>query len=727
MNSLETLFFPAEYFFDEIREGFFVSSMMKRYWAAQLKVLSIIDGICKNHNIKWFAYSGTLLGSVRHGGYIPWDDDLDICMLRDDYTKFCKIVCNELPQGYLFLDLKGEEKYEQLIGRVVNSEVINYGKEHLERFYGCPYTVGIDVFPLDGLYADEKKEEKRFSLECRAMKAGELIKAGHIKSDECKNLLSEIEKERGIVFNRSGNMLRQILLLLDELFAECPIDEAEYVTLTPACIKDGTQVHKYLKEWFKVQVALPFENINVMAPAYYHELLSVQYGNYDAVRKGLGIHDYPVYKEQEQMLKTAMGHNPYRYTFSEQELEAAMNYKRPVGLYHYDQVAAMAKEAYSKAEKLMNQGNEDVAFQLLEGCRKLASSVGEELEELLKPCRKKILFIVSHFEWWRSVEEYWLRASADSKQDVTVLVIPYYIKKLGTDDVEKVDDSRKYGDVVPFVSTEEYDIATQNLDVVVIQDPYDGWNINFSVPEKYYSKNIRNYCKKLVYCPFVEVDDPSEDEDTIVDAMKYIIEQPGLIYADEILVKSEKLRRLYIDLLSEMSGERNRDYWASKIVNPNTVEWLGTNWSGEKMIRTRHSWHVGYPEQVINLLGDCSHKKIIVYYTSLDYILKNGQKAVDKIKRSFNVMSKVCTYESVICVFSPQKALSALKTLQPSIYFELVEAVQQFDESDACFYDCQGIMQDFIEYADAYYGVNSYIHKKCIKFGIPVMIENLNV
>lgn len=60
----------------EEREGFFVSSMMKRYWAAQLKVLAEIDRVCKKHDIKWFADCGTLLGAVRHGGFIPWDDAL---------------------------------------------------------------------------------------------------------------------------------------------------------------------------------------------------------------------------------------------------------------------------------------------------------------------------------------------------------------------------------------------------------------------------------------------------------------------------------------------------------------------------------------------------------------------------------------------------------------------------------------------------------------------------
>ncbi len=89
---MTTLEFSNEFFYDEVKDGFFISEMMKRYWAAQLEVLKVIDDICQKHGIKWFAIYGTLLGAIRHNGYIPWDDDLDIAMLRDDYDKFFNVV-----------------------------------------------------------------------------------------------------------------------------------------------------------------------------------------------------------------------------------------------------------------------------------------------------------------------------------------------------------------------------------------------------------------------------------------------------------------------------------------------------------------------------------------------------------------------------------------------------------------------------------------------------------
>ena len=90
--------FPDSYFEDEVKAGFFVSAKMKSYWAMQLEVLNEIDRICRKHHIQYFAEWGTLLGTVRHRGYIPWDDDMDIAMKRMDYEKFRKVLPGELPK-----------------------------------------------------------------------------------------------------------------------------------------------------------------------------------------------------------------------------------------------------------------------------------------------------------------------------------------------------------------------------------------------------------------------------------------------------------------------------------------------------------------------------------------------------------------------------------------------------------------------------------------------------
>ena len=79
---------PEEFYEPEVREGFYVPSEMKRYWATMLEVLGHIDRICRKYGLKYFADYGTLIGAIRHGGFIPWDDDIDVSMKREDYERF---------------------------------------------------------------------------------------------------------------------------------------------------------------------------------------------------------------------------------------------------------------------------------------------------------------------------------------------------------------------------------------------------------------------------------------------------------------------------------------------------------------------------------------------------------------------------------------------------------------------------------------------------------------
>lgn len=87
--------FSTDFYRDEVRYGFYIPTAIKQAWAAELMVLGEIDRICRKYNIKYYAEWGTLLGAVRHGGFVPWDDDMDIGMLREDYIRFRKVAPRE--------------------------------------------------------------------------------------------------------------------------------------------------------------------------------------------------------------------------------------------------------------------------------------------------------------------------------------------------------------------------------------------------------------------------------------------------------------------------------------------------------------------------------------------------------------------------------------------------------------------------------------------------------
>ena len=149
----EEMEFSREFFYDEVKEGFYVSSIMKSVRAAQMEVLDSIDRICRKHDIKWFADCGTLLGAVRHGGYIPWDDDLDICMLRDDYTRFHQYAQDELPEGYLVRTHENGELW-QIKSHIVNRSRMTVEPGEFEASHGCPFCTGVDIFVLDYMAPD---------------------------------------------------------------------------------------------------------------------------------------------------------------------------------------------------------------------------------------------------------------------------------------------------------------------------------------------------------------------------------------------------------------------------------------------------------------------------------------------------------------------------------------------------------------------------------------------
>ena len=91
------LHFEEDWFRDEEREGFLVTEEVKRGWAAQLVIVKEIEEVCKKYGLQYFTAWGTTLGAVRHHGFIPWDDDLDICMKRGDYMKFLSVWRKEFP------------------------------------------------------------------------------------------------------------------------------------------------------------------------------------------------------------------------------------------------------------------------------------------------------------------------------------------------------------------------------------------------------------------------------------------------------------------------------------------------------------------------------------------------------------------------------------------------------------------------------------------------------
>ena len=120
-----------------------------------LDILKEIDRVCKKGNIQYWLDSGTLLGAIRHKGFIPWDDDLDICMLREDYNKFIEISKEELSKKYFLQSYDSDNKTENMWIKLRDRNSILKINEREKGHIG----IFVDIFPMD-FYSNNDKNYK---------------------------------------------------------------------------------------------------------------------------------------------------------------------------------------------------------------------------------------------------------------------------------------------------------------------------------------------------------------------------------------------------------------------------------------------------------------------------------------------------------------------------------------------------------------------------------------
>ena len=123
-------------------------STLKKLHESEVKVLDEIVRVCNNNDLRYFLMGGTLLGSIRHKGFIPWDDDLDIAMPREDYEKFLEIAPKELCEDFELDDISINKKY-WLIFAKVRLKNSHFTEKNYNKKYNGPDGIWVDIFPID--------------------------------------------------------------------------------------------------------------------------------------------------------------------------------------------------------------------------------------------------------------------------------------------------------------------------------------------------------------------------------------------------------------------------------------------------------------------------------------------------------------------------------------------------------------------------------------------------
>lgn len=238
----------------------------------QMIIAKEIKRICDENNIKYFIIAGTLLGAVRHGGFIPWDDDMDIGMLREDYDKFIEIAKVQLGENFFLQTTETDENYGLPFAKVLlNGTVL------VEATAGSNAKKGIfvDVFPFDispEAQADAEAHNKKTYLYKRLL----LAKLNYNVCDQkdyIKKLVYFALKIMSVFFSHDKLCRR----LEDEITKYNTESSSKIVNIGGAY---GYKKETILSRWVDETVEIPFEEMTISAPKDYVEYLESFYGDY---------------------------------------------------------------------------------------------------------------------------------------------------------------------------------------------------------------------------------------------------------------------------------------------------------------------------------------------------------------------------------------------------------------------------------------------------------------
>lgn len=251
----------------EEREGFFVSEKRKRIWKVQLDLLAELDRLCQKHGLTYFVSNGTLLGALKYGGFVPWDDDMDIMMPWPDFKKLSELSSEEFFPSYYFQDGFSEPGYFRHHGRLRDARTTAISPVDCNRSKRSG--IFLDIFPIYGI------GEENFSKRVKKIKRALFVAHSNVYPKFFRTQKGKLAKIFISRFLFKVFSFEKFLKSVRGIFTRVPLEEAKEVfiwTHGRALVFEKKSIETIRK--------VPFEWTFVPVPFDSDSILKKQYGDY---------------------------------------------------------------------------------------------------------------------------------------------------------------------------------------------------------------------------------------------------------------------------------------------------------------------------------------------------------------------------------------------------------------------------------------------------------------
>ena len=320
------------------------------------------------------------------------------------------------------------------------------------------------------------------------------------------------------------------------------------------------------------------------------------------------------------------------------------------------------------------------------------------------PVRKTAVFLPYKASMWDSLESVWKAACDDGEWESVVIPIPYYNRNTDDSLGEMQYEGADFPEDVPVTDWQQYSLEKEHPDIIFIHNPYDQFNIVTTVHPLFYASRIKDYTEKLVYIPyFVHQNDMVAEHYCVL---------PGTIYADVVILQSEKVReqylRYYEAALPELVEKQGKEAIERKF------QALGS----PKFDVSADSQN-DIPEEWREFLGQ--GKKVIFFNTHLRGLMQGqSEQFLRKLEWVFNFFQK---QEDVVLLWRPHPLMvETARAMNPEAVEPYLKLVDRYRRQKIGIYDDSRELHRAIDLSDAYYGSGSSVVELFRQQGKPVML-----